>query len=247
VLAAKIITALAAIAMVSPLLGAQRVYEKDNEIFYQDAQGRKTSLGRGHSPIPVSEGKILLIRGARMGYGDRFACTNPEVKNWVALYDTRTRRESVVYDKPINTKGVPPDATCIFEQADLSPSGSTLYVVTPWSATSASLAVVNLQTGHLKHVDGVNEVYVIRGGPSDGDLIYSRRLYHKLPSVAPGEDPYYPFIHAKPDGTQVGIISDEAFTVGGTAKTPILLAYLRRLQGRIYLQGDAYIQGRWLP
>jgi hypothetical protein len=86
--------ALAIIAAVHPLVGAQRVYEEGADIFYEDAQGRKIPLGRGHSPVPVSDGKILLIRGARMGYGDRLACTKGEAKNWVALYDTKTRRES---------------------------------------------------------------------------------------------------------------------------------------------------------
>jgi hypothetical protein len=226
---------------------AQRVYQENEKVVYEDSPGQKLSLGVGHSAVPVLDDKILLIRGTQMGYGDRDACTNAKAKNRVALYDTRTRRESVVYDKPINNDIVPPDAAGIFERADLSPSGSTLYVVTPWAATSGSLAIINLRSGALTQIGGVNEVYVIRGGPSAGDLIYSRRLWHKAPNVAPGEYPYYPFIHAKPDGTQIAIISDEAFEVGGTAKTPILRAYLRRLQGRIYVQGDAYVRARWIP
>ena len=116
----------------------------------------------------------------------------------------------------------------------------------PGAATSGLLAIINLQTGGITQVDGVNEVYVIRGGPSEGDLIYSRRLLRKS-SNDELEYPYYPFIHAKPDGSQIAIISDESFEAGGTAQNPILRAYLRRLQGRIYVQGDAYVRGNWIP
>jgi hypothetical protein len=227
-------------------LGAQRVYEQNDQVIYKDSVGQILSLGQGHSPVPVSDGKILLIHGVRMGYGDRPTCSKAESRNSVAIYDTVTRKESILLNKPIPNSYVGQEGTCIFYQADLSPAGSALYVMMPGAATSGLLAIVNLQTGGITEVDGVNEVYVIRGGPSEGDLIYSRRMLRKSPD-GELEYPYYPFIHAKPDGSQIAIVSDESFEVGGTAQTPLLRAYLRRLQGRIYIQGDVYVHGKWIP
>jgi hypothetical protein len=221
-------------------LSAQRVYEADNNVVFEDSNHHRISLGPAMSPVPVGNNKILLIRGARMGYGDRFACTKPELKNRIVLYDTKTRTESILYNRPITSEFLSEADGCIFEQADLSPDGSTLYIVTPWAATSGRLTIIDLRTEALRHVDGVNEVYVIRGGRAEGDLIYSRRIWGKAADDDVGY-PYYPFIHAKPDGSQISIVSNESFTIGPTKKTPILDAYLKELSGRIY------VQGRWVP
>ncbi len=134
------------------------MYEQGGQIVYQDATARKIVLGRGHSPIPVSGGKILLIRGEKRDYGDRGTCTNPKLKNWIAIYDPTTAQESIVYDKPIPNDFLDSKEACIFNQADLSPDGSTLYVVTPWAATSNMLSIVNLRTTKIAQVGGVLNV-----------------------------------------------------------------------------------------
>jgi hypothetical protein len=85
------------------------------------------------------------------------------------------------------------------------------------------------------------DVIVVRGGPDAGDLIYSRRLLSKPSRDDPGH-PYYPYIHARPDGSQIAIIPNETLVlVGGNAPAPILRAYLRRIRGRIFAQGE------WVP
>jgi hypothetical protein len=172
-----------------------------------------------------------------LGYGDRAACAKPEAKNRVVLYDARTKQETILYDKPLTNEFAGPDDACIFLQADLSPSGSTLYIVTPWAATSNRLVMIDVKTGAVSHdVYGVMDAYVIRGGTSEGDLIYNCRMWRdNLGHYG------YPFVHAKPDGSQIAIVSDEYFTVGATEKPPILRAYLQKLRGRIY------VDGRWIP
>jgi len=226
------------------LAHAQRIHEHGEQVAYEDAHGRKTPLGRGHSAVPLPDGRILFVQGARMSYGERLACTKPEARNRVAVFDPATGKSSVIYDKPLTNGFVGPDDACIFEHAELS--GDKLYVVTPWAATSNMLAIVNLKTGEKGGVEGVVDAWVIRGGPSEGDLIYTRRMWDKSPEDGL-EYPHYPFIHAKPDGKQIAIISDETFTVGRTETAPVLRAYLRRLGGRIYVCGDDYAEGGWIP
>jgi hypothetical protein len=113
--------------------------------------------------------------------------------------------------------------------------------VIPCYATAGCLAIIDLPTGRVRYVTGVMDVFVIRGGSNAGDLIYSRRLLSKPSKDHPGH-PYYPYIHARPDGSQIAIISNEALAlVGGIAPAPILRAYLRSIHGRIFVQGE------WVP
>jgi hypothetical protein len=82
---------------------------------------------------------------------------------------------------------------------------------------------------------------VIRGGPRSGDLIYMRRLNRQPTEADPRLDDYK-YIHARPDGTQIAIISGENLVlVGGNGAAPIPRNYLRRLHGRIFVQGE------WVP
>ena len=227
-------------ALASVPVRAQRAFEQGDQIVYEDGQGRKIPLGRGHSSILLSGTEILLIRGARFGYGDQRSCRQPDSRNRIVVHNVAAAKDTVIYDSPLGNEFIGPDDACVYKQADLSPSRSILYVVTPWSATSGLLAIIDLPTETSKYVFGVHDVYVIRGGQANGDLIYSRRLLHKTPDDSVGH-PYSPFIHARPDGTQVAIISDEYFTVGGNDVPPGLGGYLKRVHGQIY----AY--GKWLP
>jgi hypothetical protein len=220
---------------------AQRVYQRGPDLMFEDAEGRLSSLGVGFNAVPISDRKFLLIRGKEMGYGEESSCERPAAKNRVVVYDTRTNNESLLFDKPLSDRIMGHDAACVYEHADLSPSGSTLYIVSPCYATSGCLAIIDLVTGEIRFVPGVMDVFVIRGGSNAGDLIYSRRLLSKPSKDDPGH-PYYPYIHARPDGSQIAIISNEALAlVGGNAPAPILRAFLRRIHGRIFAQGE------WVP
>ena len=181
---------------------AQLLYQRGSDLLLKDAQGRLSSLGTGFNPVPISDHKFLLIRGAQMGYGEESSCERPAAKNSVVVYDTITNEESLLFDKPLSERMMGHDAACVYEHADLSPSGSTLYA---------------------------------------GDLIYCKRLLSKPTKNDPGH-PHYPYIHARPDGSRIAIISNEDLAlVGGNATAPILRAYLRRIHGRIFVQGE------WVP
>ena len=121
----------------------------------------------------------------------------------------------------------------------LSPDGSILYLVSPVSATSGSLAIIDMHSGSITEVGGVNEVYVIETGSHRGDLIYQRRMLHQIPGDE-GEYPYYPFVHADKDGVQIRVLAEEYFTEGGVAVAPVLEAYLRRIGGVIRVNGKAF-------
>jgi hypothetical protein len=221
--------------------GAQRVYQRGPDLMLEDAQGRSSSLGTGFNFVPISDHKFLLIRGVEMGYGEESSCERPAAKNRIVIYDTRTSKESLVFDKPLADRIMGHDAACVYEHADLSPSGSTLYIVSPCYVTSGCLAIIDLPTGRVRYVPGAMDVFVIRGGPNAGDLIYSKRLRSK-PTKYDSAHPYYPYIHARPDGSQIEIISDEELVLNkGNAPAPILRAYLRRIHGRIFAQGE------WVP
>jgi hypothetical protein len=221
---------------------AQRIYERGPDLILEDTQGRSKSLGKGFNSIPISDHEFLLIRGAQMGYGEESGCERPAAKNRVVLYDTNTNKESLLFDKPIPVLPITAHLTiCVYEHADLSPSRSTLYIVTPCYATSGCLAVIDLPTGRVKSVPGAMDVFVIRGGPNDGDLVYCTRLHSKPTKYDPGHY-YYPYIHARPDGSRISIISNEDLVlVGGNAPAPILRTYLRGIHGRIFVQGE------WVP
>ena len=128
---------------------------------------------------------------------------------------------------------------CIYDQMQLSPDGSTLYLVSPVYATSGSMAIVHLPQQTISYVPGVNFVYVIETGPHHGELIYQRRLYRR-DSAYPNDPvayPYYPLVHARPDGRQIGIISEDYFAGDPNKDFPKLATYLRKIGGRITIAG----------
>lgn len=219
-------------------LRAQRVYQRRPDLMLEDPQGRQRSLGPGFNSVPISDQRFLLIRGAQMGYGEESSCEHPAAKNRIVVFDTRTNKEALLYDKPLSDRVMGHGAACVYEHADLSPSGSTLYVVSPCYATSGCLAVIDLPSGGVRYVPGAMDVFVIRGGSNAGDLIYMCRLNRK----PTGDDPRvadYAYIHARPDGSKIAVISREDLVlVGGNAPAPMLRAYLRSINGRIFVQGE---------
>jgi hypothetical protein len=222
-------------------LRAQRVHQQGNELVLEDSQGQRTSLGKGFNAVPISQHEFLIIRGAQMGYGEESSCERPDAMNRVVIYDTTTHKDLILFDKPISNPDLAHDGACVYEHADLSPSGSTLYLVSPCYATSGCLAVINLATGKAKYIPGAMDVFVIRGGNNAGDLIYMCRLNRK-PTEADPRIADYAYIHARPDGSLITVISHEDLVPGGgNAPAPILRAYLRRIHGRIYAQGE------WVP
>jgi len=231
--------------LLASLLGSgeargQRVYQRGSELVREDAQGRPSSLGPGFNSIPISDHEFLLIRGARV-HGEPSSCEDPAAKNRVVVYDIRTNKESLFFDKPLSSHMIPHGAACAYERADLSPSGSTLYVVSPCSITSGCLAIINLPTGKVRYVPGAMDIFVIRGGSNAGDLIYMCRLNRK-PTEDDPRVADYAYIHARPDGSRIAIISHEDLVLdGGNAPAPILRAYLRSIHGRIFAQGE------WVP
>ena len=176
-----------------------------------------------------------------MGYGEEASCERPGAKNRVVVYDTLTNKDSILFNKTLSDQIMGHDAACVYERADLSPSGSTLYIVSPCYATSGCLAVIDLPTGAVRYVPGAMDVFVIRGGPQAGDIISMRRLDRK-PTEADPRMADYAYVHARPDGSVIAVISHEDLVLaGGKAPAPRLRAYLRRIHGRIYAQGD------WIP
>jgi hypothetical protein len=220
---------------------AQRIYEQGPNLMLEDSQGRQSSLGPGFNSVPISDHEFLLIRGARMGYGEESSCERAAARNRVVVYNTRTNKESLLFDKPLADRMMGHDAACVYEHADLSPSGSTLYIVSPCDVTSGCLAVINLPTVAVRYVPGAMDVFVIRSGSRAGDLIYMCRLNRK-PTENDPRVADYAYIHAKPDGSQIAIISHEELVLAGrNAPAPILRAYLRTIRGRIFVQGE------WVP
>jgi len=214
-------------------LPAQRAFEANGEVISEDVRGTRTNLGKGFSPTLMSDGRVALLRGRLFDYGERFDCNKREARNWVSIYNPVTKTESTLFDRSIPFDGL---NFCVFEQLQLSPGGSVLYLVSPVYATSGSLAIVDLARGSIAYVPGVNTVYVIGSGAHRGDLIYQRRVWQKSDGGT-REHPAYPFIHARPDGQQIAEIADEFFTVGGNGEVPILRSYLRKIGGTITVKG----------
>jgi hypothetical protein len=224
-----------------PAARAQRVHQRGAYLILDDPQGRSSSLGPGFNAVPISDHEFLFIRGAQMGYGEASSCERPAARNRVMVYDTKTNRESVLFKKPLSNPMIPHASACVYEHADLSPSGSTLYVVNPCYITSGCLAIIDMPTGRVRYVPGAMDIYVIRGGTHAGELIYMCRLNRKPTEDDPRENDYA-YIHARPDGSRVAIISNEDLVrVGGNAPAPTLRSYLRRIHARIFVQGE------WVP
>jgi hypothetical protein len=157
------------------------------------------------------------------------------------VYDTRTKKERFLFDKPIPDWILPHDGACIYEHADLSPSRKTLYIVSPCGITAGCLVVIDLATGRIRSVPGALDVFVIRGGSNTGDLISFRRLNREPTADDPRLDDYA-YVHARPDGSQIAIVSHEDLVLGGgNGPAPILRTYLRSIHGRIFAQGE------WVP
>ena len=211
---------------------AQRAFEKNDKVVYEDAAGRQADLGIGFSPVLTADGRVALIRGRPLD-SDLVECGRAETKNWIAIYDPATMREKTIFDRALDY-GRPGTAVCNFEQMQLSHDSSVLYLVSLVYATSGSLAIVDLTRGSVQYVPGVNEVYVIETGAHRDELVYQRRILGKVHGE---KSPYYPFIHARADGTQIKVIAEESFTVGGNDKVPRLRAYLRAIRGTITVNG----------
>lgn len=215
---------------------AQRTYEDGGNVLYQDAAGAKTVLGPGFSPVLANDGKVLFIRGtARLE--DRSACLVPSAKNRVVRYDPLTRSESILYDKPLPNEFVNGEHACIYRSIDVSPSGKTIYIQTPWAVTSNRLMIIDLQSGKVRHVDQIIEVHVIRTGRFKGGLLYSARRTHEPEAADPTAHAYYPFFHANPQGRPIKTITVQPYEDGEKQLT----RYLQAIGGRIYYYGN------WLP
>jgi hypothetical protein len=225
----------AVILALAAALDAQRVFEKEAQVVYGEAQGRQTNLGTGFSPVLTTDGKVLFIRGRRFAFGGPFDCRDPKKKNWIALYDPATRQETTIFDRALDfdARGA---LFCFFEQAQLSHDGSVLYLVSPVSAVSGSLAIVFLARGSVSYVPGVESVYVIETGPHRDELIYVRRVMRSSPKHRLGF-PAYPLIHARANVEEISEISNESFTLGANAEMPILSAYLRNIGATITVHG----------
>ena len=218
-------------------LNAQRVFEADGNVIYEDSAKRRINLGVGFNPLLTADGNVALIRGHRYGYGESFDCSHKETKNWIALYDPKTTREKVIFDRMLEYDGPGSLGFCIFEHMQLSHNGSRLYLVSPVYASAGSLAIVDLPRGSVGYVPGVILVYVIETGAHRGELIYQRRrISHKL-----GQDAYayYPFVHASANGKQIKELSDESLTAEFD-KVPHLRAYLRKIGGTITVNGRRF-------
>lgn len=190
--------------------------------------------GTWFNPILTADGKVALIRRRRFGYGEHFDCSQRKTRNWIALYDPATGLEKVIFDRPLDY-GVNM-AFCVFEQMQLSHDASVLYLVSPVSATAGSLAIISLARQSVTYVHGVDELWVIADGPHRDELIYQRRIWRK----SKDDGLAYPvdaFIHARADGQQIAVISDEYFAVGRNDKVPVLRAYLRKINGTITVNG----------
>jgi hypothetical protein len=219
-------------------LNAQRVFERGDNVIYQDAAGRETDLGLGHSPVLAKSGKVNLIRGPLLDFTSYFDCSRKEAKNWVSAYDPATRSEETFFDRTLSFEA--DLKVCAFSQMQLSPDELTLYLVSPVSATSGCLAIFGLRDGKITYVWGVNEVYVIMGGSHSGDLIYPRRMDRFVPEFG-GNYPWYPAVHAAADGRVIHVIGDQWFTVkSGSLTAPLIESYLRQLAGHIIVKGERF-------
>jgi hypothetical protein len=219
-------------------LSAQRVFERAGHVIYVGASGHEVDAGIGFSPVLMRDGKIAFLRGRFFQYGDKFDCAHKATRNWVSVFDPATHSERVLFDRALSFSTG--DEFCVFSQMQLSPDDSILYLVNnQWSATSGSLAIIHFRDNRLSYVGGVNEVYVIESGPHRGDLIYQRRLMDETPN---NEHPYYPWIHARPNGATVKILAEEPFLIGDApdADAPKLKAYLQRIGGTIIINGRPF-------
>lgn len=206
----------------------QRVVEENGSVIYIDEHSGRANLGPGFAPSASEDGKILFIRGPRILYGEDFDCANPTKKNSIVQYDPVMRTERVIFDRALpfeRTRGM---KFCIFQQAQLSPAATILYLVSPVDASSNSMAIVDLKTSRVKYVSGVEDVYVIRSGPHQGDLMYMLRTLRD-------NGVRYPWVHARADASQIHVLPTDALR----PDAPPLMAYLRSIGGTIMVEGQS--------
>jgi len=216
---------------------AQRAFEENGHVIYENRLKKRVDLGPGFSPVVTPGGKVAMIRGRFFDYGEDFDCRRKETRNWVALYDPETRAERTIFDRALSF-GRDGMEFCIFSRMQLSPAGSTLYLVSIVYATSGALAIVPLPEGTVKYVAGVDDVWIIESGPHRGELLYQQRRECGGPR-AEDRHPCYPLVHARADGRLVHVIAEE-YPTDGIEKAPRTTAYLRRIGGRITVDGRPF-------
>ena len=208
---------------------AQRAFEKGGRVVYVSNSGSQTDLGVGFSPVLTAAGKVALIRGRWFYYGDDFDCRNRPTKNWIAIYDPATRIETTLFDGALSF-GRDDMQFCIFQEMQLSPDGTTVYLVSPVYATSGSLAIIHLSDNAITYVPGVNSVSVIATGPHKGELVYKqRRTCRTTTRFGVDESPCYPFVHARTDGEPIRVLTGEFYDYPD--QSPEVAAYLRTIGG----------------
>jgi len=217
----------------SPSLLAQRAFEKDGHVIYENSQGHAQDLGAGFSPAITQSGQVAMIRGRFFMYGEEFDCGQEALRNWISVYDPATHTEKTLFDRPL-AYGRDDFFFCVFQRMQLSPDGLTLYLTSPVYATSGSLAIIRLKQGAVTYVPGVDDVYVIVKGPHRGELLYQQRRDE------PGA--HYPFVHARADGTPIKVLAEEFLNEG--EKAPRLKAYLQTIHGQIIVDGRVFPNSR---
>jgi len=226
--------------LLSSSLIAQRAFETNGHVIYEDARNNRHDLSVGFGAVVTLSGKVAVIRGSALGHNDDFDCNDKQKKNWITLYDPIRNSEKILFDRPVHFDDhLKPSGYCIFGQAELSPNDQILYLISPVYATAGKLAIIQLRTGSISYVPDVLSLYMIEDGPHRGELILSTRRYKR--SRSDNIDyPYNPFIHVRADGQEVKIVSDEYFVTGGLkyAHVPVLAAYLKRIGGHITVDGE---------
>jgi hypothetical protein len=208
---------------------AQRLFEKDGRVLYEDTANRpRRDLGPGFSSTLLADGSVVFLRGRKFDYGDKFDCANPSSRNPVIRYDPATGETSTLFDKTIHFSISPELPFCVFAQMQISHDASTLYLFARTYVTAGSLAIIKLPSGSMKFIDGVAAVWIIGSGPHLDELICVEREL--------GDFATYPLVHTRPDGSRIKVISDE--WPGLSKDTPKLRSYLREIDGTIRVGGQ---------
>ncbi|HVO98938.1 MAG TPA: hypothetical protein VMT15_12765 [Bryobacteraceae bacterium] len=213
-------------------IDAQRAYEKDGKVVYEDASGHRTGLGAGFNSILTSDEKVVFLRGRKFAYGDKFDCSTIATKNWVAKYDPDTGTETKLFDRSIRFYGSNSLPFCIFSQMHISRDGSTLYLRAHTDATGDSIAVVKLSNGSMTFLHGIEDFWMVESGPHIGDLICLERFLNSKAAVVEN-----PIVHRSPEGRKIKVISYE-WPLHGAKSVPLLRKYLQDIGGTIHIDGQ---------
>jgi hypothetical protein len=92
---------------------AQRAFEANGEVIYEEARASRTNLGVGFNPLLMHDGRVALLRGRSLGYGEEFDCNKRETKNWVSIYNPANKAERILFDRAVPFDG---GNFCVFEQ-----------------------------------------------------------------------------------------------------------------------------------